>query len=320
MESLTGKLALDAYSEAVIGAAEKANPSVAHIEVHQQTRNGSRFAETRAGAGSGFVFTRDGFLLTNSHVVQGASRILATFPEGGIYEAELIGEDPHTDLAVIRVGAPELVPVAFGDSSLLKVGQLVIAIGNPYGFHDSVSAGVVSALGRSLRAQSGRLIDNVIQTDTALNPGNSGGPLVNSAGEVVGVNTAIIAPAQGLSFSIAVNTAKFVAGYLIKDGKITRGYLGFAGQNVPLRRQIVRYYHTQAENGILAVSIEKDSPAERAGLLPGDIVIEYAGVPVPGIDDLHRLLTEKLIEAATPLVLIRGNDRHEVYIIPEDLK
>jgi S1-C subfamily serine protease len=320
MTTGTDAQVLDAYSEAVIGAAEKVNPSVAHIEVRFARKQGPRFAESPGGAGSGFVFTRDGFILTNSHVVHGASNIYVTLPEGGRYEAELIGSDPHTDLAVVRIDAKNLKAGELGDSAQLKVGQLVLALGNPYGFHYSVSAGVVSALGRSLRAQTGRLIDNVIQTDTPLNPGNSGGPLVNSRGEIIGVNTAIIGPAQGLSFSIAINTAKFVAGYLIKDGRITRGYLGFAGQNVPLRRPIVRFYQTRLESGILIVSLEKDSPAERAGLVSGDIVIEYAGQPVANIDDLHRLLTEKGLEAATPLTFIRGNEKQEVYILPEALK
>jgi S1-C subfamily serine protease len=312
---------LDAYSQAVVEAAERVSPSVVHIHVTHSQR-GSRsaeqhpFQETR-GSGSGFIFTPDGFILTNSHVIEGADKIEVALGDGSRYPAERVGADPHTDLAVLRIGAPHLVPVIMGNSKSLRVGQLVIAIGNPYGFECTVTAGVVSALGRSLRARSGRLIDSVIQTDAALNPGNSGGPLVNSRGEVVGVNTAVILPAQGICFAIAVDTAKFIAGRLIKDGKITRSYIGVAGQNVPLHRRLVRYYRLPVENGVLVFSIEPGSPAQRAGLAQGDVIVGYGDQPVSGIDDLHRLLTEGEVGARAKLTVIRHNEKLSIELIPE---
>src|SRR5215475_13935402 len=274
---------LDAYSRAVIGAAEKISPSVVNIEVSTSDRR-------RGGGGSGFVFTPDGFLLTNSHVVHGASKIEVTLLDGRRGEAQLIGDDPETDLAVIRITAPNLMSVAFGDSNKIRVGQLAIAIGNPYGFQYSVTAGVVSALGRSLRSGTGRLIDNVIQTDASLNPGNSGGPLINSRGEVIGVNTAVILPAQGICFATAINTAKFVAGQLIKEGRVRRSYIGMAGQVVPLHRRVVRYHNLPVETGVLVISIEPGGPASKAGMEEGDVIVGYDDRPIAGIDDLHRLL------------------------------
>src|SRR3954451_13992200 len=280
-ENDNDKALLDAYSRSVIESAEKVSPSVVYIRV--------------TGSGSGFVFTPDGFILTNSHVVHNASKIDVTLMDGRRFQAQLIGDDPDTDLAVIRITAPNLVPAQLGDSQSIRVGQLVIAIGNPFGFQYTVTAGVGSALGRSLRAQSGRLMDGVIQTDAALNPGNSGGPLVNSRGEVIGVNTATILPAQGICFATSIDTAKFVAGRLIRDGRISRSYIGVAGQNVTLPRRIVHYYQLAVESGILVVSHENNSdksranPANLAGLRAGDVIIGFDNLPVRGIDDLHKL-------------------------------
>ena len=302
---------LDAYSQAVIGAAEKISPSVVNIEVSDGARRGG-------GSGSGFVFTPDGFLLTNSHVVRGASKIEVTLLDGRRGEAQLIGDDPETDLAVIRITAPNLMSVAFGDSNKIRVGQLAIAIGNPYGFQYSVTAGVVSALGRSLRSGTGRLIDNVIQTDASLNPGNSGGPLINSRGEVIGVNTAVILPAQGICLATAINTAKYVAGQLIKEGRVRRSYIGVAGQVVPLHRRLVRYHNLAVETGVLVVSTEPGSPASKAGVQEGDVIVAYDDRPIAGIDDLHRLLTDQTVGVGSNLTVIRGNDKLALRVTPED--
>jgi S1-C subfamily serine protease len=299
---------LDAYSEAVIAAAERVSPSVVKIDVQQQGRRG--------GSGSGFVFTPDGFILTNSHVVHGASSISVVMPDGERYRADKVGDDPDTDLAVVRITATNLSPVALGDSQSVRVGQLVIAIGNPYGFQATVTSGVVSALGRSLRSQTGRLIDNVIQTDAALNPGNSGGPLVTSNGEVIGVNTAIILPAQGICFATAINTAKFVAARLIKDGRIRRGYLGVAGQNAPLHRVLVRTYHLPIDTGVFVVSVEQNSPAQRAGVRDGDIIVGLDDHAVGDIDALHRLLTDYQPGVRAKVTLLRGTEKLVLYIDP----
>ena len=317
-----GEEPMDAYSRAVISAAEKVSPSVVYIEVQQAVRsrrgNAPRMPQEARGSGSGFIFTPDGFILTNSHVVHGARRIEVTVSDGRKYEADLIGDDPDTDLAVIRINAPNLVPAYLGEAQKIRVGQLVVAIGNPYGFQYSVTAGVVSALGRSLRAQSGRLMDDVIQTDAALNPGNSGGPLVNSRGEVIGVNTAMILPAQGISFATSIDTDKFVASRLIRDGKVSRSYIGLAGQNVPLPRRIVRYYDLAVESGILVVSFEGNSPARKSGAREGDIIIGFDDHPTGGIDDLHKLLSEDRIGHKASLVVIRGTEKLSLEVIPEE--
>ena len=315
---------LDAYSKAVITAAERVSPSVVYIEVQQtinnRRANASRLPREARGSGSGFIFTPDGFILTNSHVVHGAAKIEVTVTDGSKYHAELIGDDPDTDLAVIRIHAPNLVPAQLGDAQHVRVGQLVLAIGNPYGFQYSVTAGVVSALGRSLRARSGRLMDAVIQTDAALNPGNSGGPLVNSRGEVIGVNTAMILPAQGICFATSIDTAKFVASRLIRDGKVSRSYVGLAGQNVPLPRRIVRFYNLAVESGILVVSFEEKSPGQKAGLREGDIIVGFDDRPIAGIDDLHKLLTEERIGHKSKLVVIRDTQKLDLEVVPQESK
>ncbi|HEY3132455.1 MAG TPA: trypsin-like peptidase domain-containing protein [Acidobacteriota bacterium] len=312
---------LDAYSRAVTGAAERVSPSVAKIDVLQRRtgqRPKARIPREAHGTGSGFIFTPDGFILTNSHVVHQADGLQVTLPDGRSFEAVLTGDDPETDLAVIWINGPDLVHAPLGDSQALRVGQLVIAIGNPYGFQCTVTAGVVSALGRSLRSNSGRLIDNVIQTDAALNPGNSGGPLITSRADVIGVNTAVILPAQGICFAIAINTAKFVAARLIKDGRIRRSYLGIGGQTVPLHRRLVRFYGLTVETGILVVSVEPNSPAHRADLRDGDIVVAFGDQPTASIDDLHRLLTDSQVGLKIPLVVLRGAEKKAIEIVPEE--
>jgi S1-C subfamily serine protease len=303
---------LDAYSQAVVQAVELVGPSVVTIE------RGGKSERERGGHGSGFVFTPDGLILTNSHVVHDLRSLHVSLPDGRHMPAMLIGEDPDTDLAVIRVPASDLPALTLGDSRALRVGQLVIAIGNPLGFHATVTAGVVSARGRSLRSKSGRLMDDIIQTDAALNPGNSGGPLVNSRGEVVGVNTAVISGAQGLCFAIAANTAQFVVGRLIRDGRIRRSYVGVAGQNTPVMRQFVRFYSLPASSGILVASIEPNSPASSSGLQEGDVIIGFAGQPVDGIDQLHRLLGEERIGVPTPLTVIRRTEKLEISVTPAE--
>src|SRR5438094_4222650 len=318
--SMTDEQLLDAYSRAVVSAAEQVSPAVVNIEV--QSKRGStsssdpRLAPEVRGNGSGFIFTPDGFILTNSHVVHDAAQLMVTLADGRREEAELIGDDPDTDVAVVRIHAPHLVPARLGDSHTIRVGQLVVAIGNPYGFQCTVTAGVVSALGRSLRAQSGRLIDNVIQTDAALNPGNSGGPLVTSRGEVIGVNTAVIRGAQGIRFATAINTAKFVAAKLIKDGFIRRGYIGVVGQDVPLARRVVRFHGLPQESGMRIEEVLESGPAADAGLLRGDIIVELAGRPVAGIDPLHRLLTETEVGAPLDIVVLRGVEKRRFGIVP----
>jgi S1-C subfamily serine protease len=309
---------LDAYSHAVVSAAEKVSPSVAKIEVTQKAtaRNGE--SRERHGGGSGFVFTPDGLVLTNSHVVHNASKIELSLPDGRRFPAHLIGEDPATDLAVVRIDAPNLTAVQLGDSQKLRVGQLAIAIGNPYGFQYTVTAGVVSALGRSLRSYSGRMIDDVIQTDAALNPGNSGGPLVSSDGQVIGVNTATIMGAQGLCFAIGINTAKFVASRLLQRGGIQRAYIGVEAQTVPLHRRVVRFYDLAKETGVMVVGITAGSPAERAGLREGDVILAYAGQPVAGVDALYRLLTDTQVGAKNTITVLRHTERLDLAIVPQE--
>ena len=300
---------LDAYSKAVVHAAERVGPSVVNIEVRR--RDGRR-----QGSGSGFVFTPDGFVLTNSHVVHGTDRLEVVLADGRRPDAHVVGDDPDTDLAVVRIYAPQLNPARLGDSKSIRVGQMAIAIGNPYGFQCTVTAGVVSALGRSFRANTGRLIDDIIQTDAALNPGNSGGPLVNSQGDVIGVNTAVILPAQGICFAIGVDTAKFVASWLIKEGKIRRSYIGVGGQNVPLHRRLVRHYQLAAPSGVLVITLNPGSPAVRAGLREGDVMVEFNGHPIPSIDALHKLLTGDQIGHPSQLTIIRGTEKQTLQVTP----
>jgi S1-C subfamily serine protease len=276
--------------------------------------------QPRGGSGSGFVFTPDGFILTNSHVVHGASSIVVRFPDGLKYAADLIGDDPETDLAVVRISAPSLIPARMGDSNAIRVGQLVVAIGNPYGFQATVTSGVVSALGRSLRSRSGRLIDNVIQTDAALNPGSSGGPLVTTQGEVIGVNSAMIMPAQGICFAIAVNTAKLVATQLIRQGRVRRSAIGLAGQSVALPRKVARFHRLPVESGVRVEAVEYGSPAERAGIQPGDVIVAFGGTPLRGIDDLQARLTEREVGVSSPLTVVRGVEVVTLDVIPRESK
>jgi len=315
---------LDAYSEAVIEAAEKISPSVVNIEIQHKAadaaRNRSRGPTPLTGSGSGFIFTPDGFILTNSHVVHRADRIDVALPDARRYPARLIGDDPDTDLAVIRIDAPNLPAAQLGDSNGIRVGQLAVAVGNPYGFQCTVTAGVVSAMGRSLRSSSGRSIDNVIQTDAALNPGNSGGPLVSSRGEVIGVNTAIILPAQGICFAIAINTAKFVAARLIRDGRVRRSFLGVAGQNVSIPRSLARQLNMATASGVLVLSAEKDSPGQKAGLLQGDVIIAMDGEAIKGVDDLHTHLTDEKIGIKSDLTIIRRSAKITVPVVPAEIR
>ncbi|HEX4565890.1 MAG TPA: trypsin-like peptidase domain-containing protein [Vicinamibacterales bacterium] len=298
---------LDAYSRAVIDAVERVGPAVGRIDAGR-------------GQGSGFVFTPDGFVLTNHHVIERAKRIGVSLPDGRSYDAELVGGDAHTDLAVLRIaiapGGPPLPWAGFGDSRAVRVGQIAIAIGNPYGFHHSVTSGIVSALGRSLRARSGRLMDDIVQSDAALNPGNSGGPLVTTGGAVIGVNTAMIQGAQSLSFAIASNTARMVAATLIRDGRVRRSFLGVAGQSVGVPRIAARSAGLSGASGVMVQSTEKGSPAETAGLRQADVIIGFAGEPVAGIDDLHRLLTPERAGVPAPLVVLRRGERRQLVVVP----
>ena len=298
---------LDAYSSAVIQAVETVGPAVVKIDAMH-------------GGGSGVLFTPDGLILTNSHVVEKSGPLTVVMTDGRSTRADLIGQDADTDLAVVRIDGSSLPWATLGDSRAVRVGQIAIAIGNPYGFHHSVTAGVVSALGRSLRARSGRLMDDIIQTDAALNPGNSGGPLVTTRGEVIGVNTATILSAQGLCFAIASNTARFVAARLIRDGRIRRSYIGLAGQTVPIPRAVARENQLAVTSGVFVVSVEPNSPAATAGLRDGDVVLAFAGTPVTGVDDLHRLLTEERIGEATAVTILRSARRRKITVVPGETR
>lgn len=312
---------IDAYSHAVSGAVAAAHPAVVHIEVGGSNSSSSAQppADRAGGTGSGFFISPDGYLLTNSHVVHGAKELKVFLADGRKLAADLIGDDPDTDLAVLRVSADELSFLTLADSAAVRPGQIAIAIGSPMGFQQTVTAGIVSGLGRSLRGASGRLIDNVIQTDAALNPGNSGGPLVNTRGEVIGVNTAIIRPAQGICFAIASNTARWVLAWLIKDGRIRRSFIGLAGQDVPLIRKVARYHHLSQETGVLVAGLEPGSPAARAGLLTGDIVLALDDAPTPAVDALHTLLTGDRIGERAIVTFLRGVELRRHAIIPLEM-
>jgi S1-C subfamily serine protease len=302
---------LDAYSQTIAAIVRRVAPSVVNIRVLSGERG--------AGGGSGFILSRDGFILTNSHVVLGAREVEATLHDARVYPATLVGTDAETDLAVIRIDAPNLQQARLADSSQVQVGQIAVAVGSPYGFQQTVTAGIVSALGRSMRSESGRLMDEIIQTDAALNPGNSGGPLLNSAGEVIGVNTAVILPAQGICFAIASNTAKFVAAWLIKDGRIRRSSIGVAGQNVPLHPRVVRFHKLTSNTGVLVLEVEPRSPAAIAGLRPNDTIVGFQGRPIPTVDALHRELVASAIGVPSPLMFLRGTEKLFCMVVPREL-
>src|SRR5213082_698452 len=309
---------LDEYSRTVVSAADRVGPAVVNIDIKQRLES-QRGPREVGGSGSGFVIAPDGFILTNSHVVHAANQIAVSLSDGREYPAQLIGDDPDTDLAVIRIDASQLSHVRLADSETLRAGQIAIAIGNPLGFQASVTAGVISALGRSMHAQSGRLIDNIIQTDAALNPGNSGGPLANSAGEVIGVNTAMIRPAQGICFAIASNTAKFIAGWLIKEGRIRRGYICVAGQTTPLHRRVARFYHLTSESGAMVVSVEKGSPAEHFRVRPDDVIVAFNDEPIASVHDLHKKLVGDRIGTPCKLTVLRGTEQLTSYVTPAEM-
>jgi len=314
---------LDAYSRAVTGAVDLVGPAVVHIQVVDAPRASEAKGEgpggPAGGSGSGVVVAPDGLILTNSHVVHGAGAISVSTQEGRRLPARLLGDDPDTDLALIRVDAAVTLPAArLGESRRLKVGQLAVAIGNPLGFECTVTAGVVSGLGRSLRARSGRLIEDVIQTDASLNPGNSGGPLVTSAGEVVGINTAVILGAQGICFAVASNTARFVLGHLIRHGRVRRSVIGIAGQQVPVLRRVARFHGLEQESGVRVAGLDVGGPAARAGLEVGDILVAVEGKTVGGVDDLVRLLTEDRVGRATGLLLLRGTELKRISVVPAE--
>jgi S1-C subfamily serine protease len=305
---------LDGYSRAVSGAVASVRPSVVHIGVERAARRG----QSQSASGSGFIITPDGYLLTNSHVAAGATALQATLPDGRIVGGELIGDDADSDLAVVKVGAEHLAYARLGDSSRVRVGQIAIAIGSPYGFQHTVTAGIVSALGRSMRSATGRLLDNIIQTDAALNPGNSGGPLVDSAGAVIGVNTAVILPAQGICFAIASNTADRVAAALIRDGRVRRAYLGIGAQDLPLPRRVVRHFNLSQEAGARVDAVTPESPAALAGIRAGDIIVALGDVPITGVDDLQRLLTGGRIDDALDVIVLRRDQRLQLSVTPRE--
>ncbi len=315
---------LDAYSQTVTGVARRVSAAVVHLKIQKPPTNARAAQSNRPpepfGTGSGFVISSDGFVVTNSHVVNGATHIEATLPDGRSFQAHIIGDDAATDIAVIKIDGSNLVSLAFGESNRLQVGQIAIAIGNPYGFQYSVTAGVVSALGRTLRSQNGRLIDDVIQTDAALNPGNSGGPLVDSHGYVIGVNTAVILPAQGLCFAVASNLAKYVVGKLILEGRVRRGYIGIGAQTVPLPAKWMQTLELPTQGGIQIQSVEPDGPANNSDLRAGDIIVQFEGRPIDSIDLLHKALDASTIGRSINLWVLRDGALKSVAVTPGEMK
>jgi S1-C subfamily serine protease len=301
---------LDSYSRTIAAVVNRVAPTVVNIRVLSGERG--------PGGGSGFIVARDGFILTNSHVVHGAHELEVTLHDSRVFPARVVGTDPETDLAVIRIDAPDIQHARLADSAKIRVGQIAVAVGSPYGFQQTVTAGIVSALGRSMRAESGRLMDEIIQTDAALNPGNSGGPLLNSAGEVIGVNTAVILPAQGICFAIASNTARFVTGWLIKDGYIRRSSIGVAGQNVPLHPRVVRFHKLPNDRGVLVMEVEPGSPAAVTGLQKGDTIVGFKGQPISTVDDLHKNLVASEIGVPSPLMFLRGTEKLFRMVVPRE--
>lgn len=317
---------LDTYSKTVSGVARQVSAAVVHLKVQKTETPQNRARQSpngngqNGGSGSGFVISTDGFVVTNSHVVNGASVIEASLPDGRSFQARVVGDDPATDIAVVKIDADNLAPIRFGDSNHLQVGQIAIAIGNPFGFQYSVTAGVVSALGRTLRTQTGRLIDDVIQTDAALNPGNSGGPLVDSFGQVIGVNTAVILPAQGLCFAVASNLAKFVVGKLILEGRVRRGVLGIGAQAVPLPAKWLNALEINTKGGIQIQSVEPGAAADQAGLRVGDIIVQFEGKPVDSIDALHKVLDEASIGRQISLWVLRDGNLKSLHATPSEMR
>jgi S1-C subfamily serine protease len=310
---------LDAYSRAVTGVVSKVGPAVVHVRVKKRMPRSRNSPPEVEGSGSGVIITPDGYIVTNSHVIEGASTVEVNLSDSTTCNTEVIGQDVATDIALLRVSGSGLPMAYLGDSDKLRVGQLAIAVGNPLGFQSAVTAGVISALGRSLRSRGGRLIENVIQTDAALNPGNSGGPLVDSHGYVIGINTAIIQYAQGICFAIPVNTMRWVVTQLIREGKIVRGYLGISGQAVPLPVRVVRYFQLDHNSGVQVVDVAGASPAHRAGLKVGDIIIALGGELVASVDDIHRRLTQEAIGRSLEVVLLRNwTNRIEMSVIPAE--
>lgn len=309
---------LDVYSQTIVRVASGASNAVLHLKVFKKQQ--PRPNDPAAGTGSGFIISSDGYAVTNSHVVNGAEKIEAMLPDGSSFVAHLVGEDPATDLALIKIEGSAFSTLPFGESDRLQVGQIAVAIGNPYGFQYTVTAGVVSALGRTLRSQSGRLIDDVIQTDAALNPGNSGGPLVNSHGEVIGVNTAVILPAQGLCFAVASNLAKYVVGKLLLEGRVRRGYLGLSGQNIQLPAQWIQTLELPTRGGIQIQQLENGSPAQQCGLQNGDVIVQFDARPVDSIDQLHKALDEASIGKKVTIWVLRSGALKQFTAIPTELR